>query len=236
MTDENQEQQIVPTSPSDLLFPLAQDSYADIQLSTEAKQRLANILVSSRAGLVSSSPLICRGPESCPFISRCPIYGADGNMATYPLDRQCIVEVNLIQDRFMAYAEELDVQGKMSNSLTYRSQVSALVDLDLREFRTVMILSGVGGFSDGTLLYEQTIAINEDNEEVKQLQEHPAFRNLLRLRKDRMELLDAMGLTVRRKAMMDAALHKKDADNFLTRSLEVLDRIANLEEALIEEK
>lgn len=217
-------------------FPMGVDDYSDVQLSEGARNRLSNILLSSRAGLVSSAPLICRGFTQCPFISRCPIYAADGQQGTYPLDRQCIVELNLVQDRFMAYAEELDVHGKVSNSMTYRSQISALVDLDLREFRCNMILAGVGGMSDGTLLHEQTIALNEDGEEISQLQDHPAWKILVRIRKDRMELLDAMGLTIKRDAMIRAALHQKEADNFLTRSIELLERIATLEEAVVKDE
>jgi hypothetical protein len=223
---------ITPHFSTDLAFPLAVDDYTDIELSEAAKHRLANILASSRAGLVSSSVLICRGSEECPFISRCPIYTADGENGTYPRGKQCIVELNLVQDRFMAYAEELDSQGKVSNSMTYRSQISALVDLDLREFRISMVLAGVGGLSDGTLLYEQTIAVSDEGDPITQLQDHPAWKILVRIRKDRMELFDAMGLTVKRDAMIKAALHQKEADNFLTRSIELLEKITDLEESM----
>lgn len=136
----------------------------------------------------------------------------------------------------MAYVEELDQLGKVSDSMTYRSQISALVDLDLREYRINLVLAGVGGMSDGTLLYDQTIALNDDGEEVHQLQDHPAWKILVRIRRDRMELLDAMGLTVKRDAMIRAALHQKEADNFLTRSIELLERIASLEEATTKEE
>lgn len=217
-------------------FITSPDSYSDISLSESARRRLGDILISSRAGLVSSSILICAGPAECKFKSRCPIYMEDGASAIYPLNRQCIVELNFVQDRYLGYMDELDSGGKVANSMTYRSQISALVDLDLREFRTSMILAGVGGISDGTLLYEQTIALNEDGEEVKQLQEHPAWRNLVKIRRDRMELLDAMGLTVKRDAMIKAALHQKEADNFLTRSIELLERITDLEEAIAGDK
>lgn len=233
MSDENS---LAPPSPANIAFPMGVDDYNDIQLSEGARNRLTNILASSRVGLVSSALLICAGPTECPFISRCPIHAADGPQGTYPLNRQCIVELNLVQDRFLAYTEELDLQGKVSNSMTYRSQVSALVDLDLREFRMNMILAGVGGMSDGTLLHEQTIAVTEDGEEVQQLQDHPAWKILVRIRKDRMELLDAMGLTVKRDAMIRAALHQKEADNFLTRSIELLERIATLEEAVVKDE
>ncbi len=227
--------EIISSPPENLLItPI--DDYSNIQLSPGAQQRLANILTSSRAGLVSSAPLICRGVGECAFESRCPIYIADGPEGNFPISKQCIVEINFVNDRFMAYAEELDEQGKVSSSLTYRSQISALVDLDLREFRTNMILAGVGGFSDGTLLYEQTIAVDDDGQEIKQLQEHPAWKNLIRIQKMRGEMQDAMGLTKKRDSMIKAALHQKEADNFLTRSIELLERIANLEESLSEEE
>lgn len=226
---------IIP-SPSSQVLLATPDNYDDINLSARAKTRLANILASSRAGLVSSSPLVCKGPEGCPFKSRCPIYVEDGANATYPLSRQCIVELNFVQDRFMAYVDELDQRGDVTNSMTYRSQISALVDLDLREYRINLILGGVGGFSDGTMLLEQTIAVTEDGEEVKQLQDHPAYKILTRIRKDRLELLDAMGLTAKRDAMIRAALHQKEADNFLTRSIDLLERLTDIEDAVIKEK
>jgi hypothetical protein len=159
----------------------------------------------------------------------------DGNSGTYPSGKQCIVEMNLVQDRFLSYAEELGGFEKISNSMTYRSQVSALVDLDLREFRTNMVLAGVGNLSDGTLLLEQTIAVNDDGEEITQLQEHPAWKVLTRIRKERMELLDAMGLTVKRDAMIRAALKKKDNENHLTYTQQLIEKISDLEEAIKKE-
>jgi hypothetical protein len=227
---------IVPDSPELLLFPMGVDDYKDLKLSKGAKNRLANIIISSKAGLVSSAPLICKGPGECPFISRCPIYAEDGVDGQYPVSKQCLVELNFIQDRFLSYVDELDQEGKVAASMTYRSQISALVDLDLREFRINMVLAGVGGYSDGTLLIEQTIAVDEDGEKVNQLQEHPAWKMLQRVRKERMDLLDAMGLTVKRDAMIRAALRKKDADNFLTRSIELLEKIADLEDSVNEDK
>lgn len=218
------------------LFIAPVDDYSNLSLSAGAQEALTNILNSSRAGLVSSSILICKGSDQCPFISRCPIHTADGSRATYPISKQCIVELNLVNDRFTSYVEELDQQGKVSSSMTYRSQISALVDLDLREFRISMILAGVGDLSDGTMLHEQTIAVSDDGDPITQLQDHPAWKILTRIRKDRMELLDAMGLTVKRDAMIRAALHQKEADNFLTRSIELLERITNLEEAVVEDK
>jgi len=212
-------------------LPFQHDDYSDINLSPKAQSRLANLLISSKTALVSSAALICKGPTECPFKERCPIFSADGESATYPLNRQCIVEMNFVQDRYLEYMKELDIQGKASASISYRSQISALVDLDLREFRISLILSGVGGFSDGTLLYNQTIAVNDEGEEIKQLQDHPAWKILSKIRKDRLDLLDAMGLTVKRQVMIKAALKQKDTENFLTRSLELLERVSHLEEA-----
>jgi hypothetical protein len=225
----SQKKDIVNYLSDSFLLSTTTDDYSDIEISKRAKDRLARILLASRSGLVSSSALICEGPKDCPFKARCPIYLEDGTHGKYPVGKQCIVEANLVQDRFMSYVEELNLEGKVLESLTYRSQISALVDLDLREFRINMVLAGVGKLSDGTLLHEQTIGVDDDGEEIKQLQEHPAWRILQSIRRTRLELLDAMGLTVKRDAMIKAALHQRDTDNFLTKSIDLLEKISNLE-------
>lgn len=221
--------EIIPAGRA--ILPDAIDDYSDIQLSEEAEKRLIRTLLSANVGLVSLTPLICKGAAACPFASRCPIYIEDGEDATYPVGRQCLVEMNLARDRFAAYMDELDEDGKASESMTYRAQISKLVEFDIYDFRADLILAGATGRSDGSLLIEQTIAVTDEGDEVSQLQEHPALKIKERVQRQRMELLDAMGLTAKREAMIRAALNQQDTDNFLTRSVALLERIARLEEA-----
>jgi len=226
---------LVPVVPANITVGSI-DDYSDLKLSDGAKQKLAAVVLNAGTGLISITPLICAGPDDCPFSNRCPIYMADGSKGDYPLKKQCIVELNLARERFMAYVEEFNLQGKVEESPTLRSQISKLADFDIYEYRIKLILAGVAGDSDGSLLIEQSIAVTQGGADVLQIQEHPAWKMLERVQKQRMELLDALGATPKRKVWMDVALKRTDSDNLLAKQRELLERIDGLVEAMEEEK
>ena len=210
----------------------AVDDYSDIKLSSAAMNRLARTLISAKAGLVSMAPLICRGPSGCPFFARCPIYMEDGIGGTYPLDRQCIVELNFARDRFADYIQEFDVADAVKTSPTLRSQVSKLAEFDLYEYRVNLVLAGISGDSTGNLLLQQAVGQDKTGEPIEQLQEHPAWRIKERIQKQRMELLDAMGATIKRRVAIEVATKKVDSENLLSKQRELLERIDSLVEAM----
>jgi hypothetical protein len=234
MSKENTE--IIPASlQKSSLTPVGVDDYGDLSLTDGAANRLSRLLSSTRAGLVSISPLICSGPSTCPFKERCPIYqdGKEtGEHGRYPVGLQCIVEVNLARDRFLEYVEEFGVGHQVENSPTIRSQISKLAELDLYDYRVGLVLAGVAGESDGTLLLDQTIAVTQDEEEVKQKQEHPAWRIKERIHKQRMELLDALGATIKRKVWIDATLKRTTNENVFQKQMQILERVDGLMDAL----
>lgn len=217
------------------LLPVGLDDYGSLTLTEGATERLSKLVLSVKAGLVSVTPLICKGPTSCPFITRCPIYQDDkstGKHSEYPINLQCIVEVNIIRDKFLGYVEEFGVENQIESSPTIRSQISKLAELDLYDYRIDLVLAGVAGDSDGTLLLDQTIAITEDEEEVKQKQEHPAWKIKERIHKQRMELLDALGATVKRKVWIDATLKRTTNENVFQKQMQILERVDGLMDAL----
>jgi len=215
------------------LSPVAVDDYSDLALSEEAKRRLGDTILAASSGLVTMAPLICKGPEGCPFISRCPIHAADGEDASYPLGKQCLVEISLAQDRFLSYVKEFEFKEEdVQSSPTLRAQLSKLADFDVYEYRLNLILAGATGNSDGTLLIEQPVAITQEGDVVEQLQEHPAWKIKERIQRQRMELLDALGATPKRRVWMDVALKRSGRENLLTKQRELLERIDSLVEAL----
>jgi hypothetical protein len=225
------EQYIIPDDDNNSLC-LGIDDYEDFTISPAAKNILGNILKSSRAGLISSSPLICSGPGNCPFVSRCPIYMTAGSEGLYPLRKQCIVESTFVQDRFLSYIDELSEEGVM-DSITYRSQVSKLVEFDLYDYRLNLILAGVAGKSDGSLLIDQVTDIKEESGiEIHELAAHPAWEMKERLQNQRLRLLDAMGLTVKQKARIDVLLKRNTEKNILSSSIEVLEKLSALASAV----
>jgi hypothetical protein len=213
------------------------DDYSNIKLSAETQRHLSNLILNSKAGLVTLAPLICHGPGSCPFISRCPIFKAHGNTGQYPLQKQCIVEVSQARDKYIDYIEEFEFnEEEVENSPTIRSLISKMVECDLLDIRLSYVLAGVGNMSDGSLTLEQTIALTKDGDEVKQLQEHPAFKMRDRIFKQRMELQKALLATPRDKVWKKATLRQHDNKDYLSSNRELQQKLEMLLDAYQNDK
>lgn len=220
-----------------LEFPLGVDNYDDIQLDEKIQARLSSLLDSSQVGLVSIAPLICQGPSSCPFKVRCPIYQESGNGGSYPLHRQCIVEVNLARRKFVEYAQEFNIEDVVRTSPTLRAQISKLAELDVYDYRIDLVLAGVAGDSDGTLLIDQTIGFDkETNEQIQQKQEHPAWKIKDRIHRQRMEILDCLVATPRRKIWQQVSLKQASQDNVFQKQVQLLEEVNRLLQASDKEK
>lgn len=216
-------------------FPLGVDDYGDILLDEGTQARLSSLLDSSQVGLVSITPLICQGPSSCPFKVRCPIYQEHGTGGKYPLHRQCVVELNLARRKFVEYAQEFNIEDALKTSPTLRAQISKLAELDVYDYRTDLVLAGVAGESDGTLLIDQTIGFDkETHEEIKQKQEHPAWKIKDRIHRQRMEILDCLVATPRRKVWEKVSMKQATQDNVFQKQVQVLEQVNHLLEALDE--
>jgi hypothetical protein len=157
---------------------------------------------------------------------------ADGMHADYPLFKQCVMELNLARQFYLDYVEEFNLEGKIDSSPTLRSQISKLAEIDVYEYRVKLILAGVVGDSDGSLMVNQAVAISQETGgigSVEQLTVHPAWQILEKLNKFRMDLLDALGATIKRKVWIDVSLKRSDNQNYIAQTRELLERIENLE-------
>jgi len=215
----------------DTLFP-AIDDYSGIVLSENAKNKLARTLMSTKVGMVTLAPLICPGGNKCPFAERCPISKGE----SFPVHKQCIVELNLARQKFVDYVEEFDVEDDIQNSPTLRALISKLADFDVYEYRIKLILAGAGGKkvkSDGTLLLEQVVSIEEKTEEpIEQLQEHPAWRILERINKQRLEILTALEATPKEKTRKKAINKEVSQSDVLSQQTKILEQMDALAKAI----
>jgi hypothetical protein len=212
------------------------DDYSKFEYSPGAKSYLSAIIGATSIGLVSVTPLVCKGSQDCPFSKRCPIWMADGDSGNYPVGKQCVVELNLAREKFAAYVQEFDLEDAVKTSPTLRAQISKLAELDVLDYRASLILAGVTGDSDGSLLIEQVVAVDRSKEgeisEICQLQEHPAWRVKERIQKQRSELLDMLCATPRRKIWADVALKRAERDNIFEKQMELLERVGNIVDAM----
>jgi hypothetical protein len=221
---------LVPSGPVGVVL----DDYSGVEISPAARGRLERTILAGRLGGVYLSPMICRGGNQCPFVERCPIGVEDGLGGNFPVGKQCIVEVNLINNRFVEYIEELDIEGEIERSPTLRSLVSKLVELDIEDYRLSLTLSGLAHDSDGTLLLKQVTMVNNVGDEVETLAEHPAWRMKERIQKQRMEILDAIVATPKRKAMVTALTKGALTENAVSRTFDLLEKVSRIERLLHE--
>lgn len=232
MTDNNNS--IVP-APSPIEIVLV-DDYSDLTLSENAEENLSRIISNARAGMVTAAPLICKGPTNCVFKSRCPIYLADGEQSQYPLNKQCIVEAGLVNQKYYDYIEQFQIKHDLRTDPSTRSLISSLVSIDLWEYRINLILAGVGGESDGSLLIRQLINITEVGEEIEQLAEHPAWKIRVMLERMRENILDSLIATPKRQAWEQIGKKKVDNDSLVSRQLDVLEKFAAIEASVIQKE
>lgn len=209
------------------------DDYSDLVLSKKARDHLFRSLLNMKAGLVTISPLDCRGRTKCPFIDKCPIYIADGSKGQYPIGKQCIVEGSFIRDRFREYIEELEEKSTdVENSPTVRSLVSKLVELDLKDYRANLILAGVAGDSDGTLLIDQNIGVTDSGDSITQKQEHPIVKIMAQTQKQRMEILDTLALTPKREIWKRGLLKQRQEEDYVSQGRKILESLEAIVDGL----
>ena len=209
------------------------DDYSDLVLSKKARDYLFRSLLNMKAGLVTISPLNCPGKTKCPFIEKCPIYIADGSKGQYPINKQCIVEGSFIRDRFKEYVEELEEKNTdVENSPTVRSLVSKLVELDLKDYRANLILAGVAGSSDGTLLIDQNIGVTDSGDEITQKQEHPIVRIMAQTQKQRMEILDTLAITPKREIWKRGLLKQRQEEDYVSQGRKILESLEAIVDGL----
>lgn len=215
---------------------LVLDDYSSLGISPAAQERLNGTVLAARFGGVYISPMICRGANSCPFIERCPIRMEDGVGGNYPVGKQCVVEVNLINNKFLEYVEEFDIEGEIAKSPTLRGLISKLVELDIEDYRLSLTLAGLAHDSDGTLLLKQVTAVNNVGDQVETLAEHPAWRMKERIQKQRMEILDVIIATPKRKAMVSALTKGIHGESNVARTFDLLEKIGRVERLLQEKE
>lgn len=210
------------------------------KLPEEKKQRIAKGLRRANTGIFAVAPIICRGPDKCPFIRHCPIPEViDGEvdygpLQDYPISEPCILEATFIKQKTIEYLNFLEVD---SNNPIELSIVNELALIDLYKNRAVMILSSGDRNSQGMdfLRIDVTEMSGNGNGEGKDMsasttQVHPVLAVIDQLEKRRTGLLDRLLAT--RKAQSDLAIKmgKRKESSQLMQEIAVLrDMMSNLQ-------
>jgi len=203
------------------------------QLPPEKRRRITNSVNRIQTGLHAVAPVMCLGPEKCPFIDKCPIperneskelvFGPDAN---YPIGQECILEKFYMQQKVIEYVNHLNVDPQNPVEM---SIVNELAVLDLYKNRALMIMSVGDKSGQGRdFMRVDVLGFNENGEIAETSKLHPSMDVLDKLEKRREKWLDKLMET--RKAKADW-MAKVGGGNQESR---ILTEIAKLRDAIVE--
>lgn len=175
------------------------------KLNPEKKRRIINSINRVQTGLHAVAPIMCLGPDKCPFVSKCPIpernekgvliNGPDSN---YPIGKECILEKFYMQQKIIEYVDHLNVDPANPVEM---SIVNELALIDLYKNRALMIMSGGDKSGQGRdFMRVDIIGFNENGEAAETSKLHPAVDMMDRLEKRREKWLEKLMETRKSKA------------------------------------
>jgi hypothetical protein len=200
-------------------------------LTPDKKNRISNSVNGIHNGLQAVAPIMCMGPQKCPFIEKCPIPDRDscgelvyGAKNLYPIGRECILEKFFIKQKMVDYVKHLNVDP---NNPIEMSIVNELALIDLYKNRALMIMSVGDKSNQGRdFMRVDIIGFNENGEKAEQASLHPAVEMIDRLEKRREKWLDRLMETRKSKADWVAKMGGNNSES------KILVEIQKLREAL----
>lgn len=209
------------------------DEYATYLARLDSKKlaRVKRSVSAIKSGVHASAPLICLGPEKCPFVKRCPIPDMDnsgeldfGEISQYPIGRECVMEKFFVEQKIVDYLQHLDVDP--SNPVEM-SIVNELALIDLYKNRSLMVLSQGDKRGDGRdFMTTDVTGFNENGDRAETTKLHPVIEMIDKLEKRREKWLDKLIQT--RKTKAEFMLKMGESNN----NSRVLEEISRLREAL----
>ena len=207
-------------------------TYLD-KLNPEKKRRIINSINRVQTGLHAVAPIMCLGPEKCPFISKCPIPERDnegelvyGPQENYPSGQECILEKFYMQQKIIEYVEHLNVDPANPVEMSIVNELSLI---DLYKNRSLMIMSGGDKSGQGRdFMRVDVIGFNENGDIAETSKLHPAVDMMDRLEKRRDKWLDKLMET--RKSKADWMIKVGGAGN----ESKILGEIQKLRDAILQ--
>lgn len=173
--------------------------YADFEMSAQEAVRFRNQVIKLRYGTSALIPILCSGIR-CP-IKQCPFH----ENKNYPLTKQCVLEVRLIQAKTLDYVEELGIDPE---NATQMLMVNKLVECDVIDYRANAGLAGSIDDEAPSLL--KTNRTESEYGVSETVTAHPLLEVKERNNRMRMQILEALTATPKEKYKKAAALKKHE--------------------------
>lgn len=174
------------------------DDYSDLQFSPEEAKRITSHLQKLSTGSTAMVPMYCAGPQ-CIFASRCPLQ----MMGKAPLNRQCLIETELLKDWIIKYFDEYDIDP---NNFTEVAYINELAEIEIYLMRLNMSIAKV---ENSELVIDQVAGFATDGTPIIQKQLSPFMEQKERLQNRRSKIIKLMVGDRQEKYKKEAALKIK---------------------------
>lgn len=207
-----------------------QYKYLTSKFNEEKLSRLIQSLEAFKYGYNASAPLICLGPEKCPFFHACPIgNGIKVNnmnkkiplyddINDFPIGDQCIMEKVFIEQKLIDYIQEFDIDPNKASEV---GLVNDLALIDLHKNRCVLFMAAGDKEGEGVDFMKVDITFGQvAGLEAKAYKEHPVIGIIEKLEKRRHKILEELIGTRKSKAAIMAKFHTANESSKLLDELE----------------
>lgn len=191
----------------DFFNSLNNDDYSKYleRIPSDKLNKMKQSIKRIQTGVHASAPLTCLGPQSCPFVKKCPIPEVKldgtldyGNISEYPLGKECIMEKFYVEQKIVDYLTYLDVDP---NNPVEMSIVNELALIDLYKNRCLFVLANGDRKGEGRdFLLVDVNGFNENGDKAETTKLHPVIDMIDRLERRRERWLERLMETRKSKA------------------------------------
>lgn len=207
------------------------DDYSDIELSNPELTKIRRRMSRLTTGASAAIPIVCPGPAGCPFAQKCPFVLLDKERrqedpvnfkSVVPKGRECLVEIELLQNWTRVYAEEY---GAEETSFTDLAMISELAEIELMLWR---LNNNLAKPENADLTQWSVVGIDKEGNSISKREVNTLFEIKERLSNRKSRVIKLLVGDRQEKYKRDAALKLKDAGDASTNAALLKGKITQL--------
>ncbi len=146
---------------------------------------IAKRLRSTKHGMYASVPIICKA-EACPYADSCDLQ----QMGLAPFGEKCPVEIAAIEDLFVRYCSDMNINPEDPAQQVDAIMVKEVVDLDVSMLRCDKKMAISADF-----IIDQVVGVTDDGEAISRQELHPLTEYKEKLRTQKYKTLNLLNST-----------------------------------------
>ncbi len=146
---------------------------------------IAKRLRSTKHGMYASVPIICKA-EACPYADSCYLH----QMGLAPYGEKCPVEIAAIEDLFVRYCSDMNINPEDPAQQVDAIMVKEVVDLDVSMLRCDKKMAISADF-----IIDQVVGVTDEGEAISRQELHPLTEYKEKLRTQKYKTLNLLNST-----------------------------------------